>query len=72
MPITIDFSPADVQAIQRIADMKQVSITEYIHSITLVAIREEEELAETDRRLEQVRQGKVVYKTMEELEELAK
>ena len=72
MPITIDFSPADVQNIQRIADIKQLSITEYIHSLTLNAVREEEELAETDRRLEQVRQGRVVYKTMEELEEMAK
>ena len=72
MPITIDFSPADVQNIQRIADIKQLSVTEYIHSLILAAVREDEELAETDRRLEQVRQGKVVYKTMGELEEMAK
>ena len=70
MSITVDFSPADAQIIQHMADMKQMSISEYIQGLTINAIREEE-LERIDRRLAEAKSGKVVYKTMEELEAMA-
>ncbi|MBR3623072.1 MAG: hypothetical protein IKN43_06975 [Selenomonadaceae bacterium] len=68
MPITVEFSPNDVEIIQKIADMKKLSISAYIHNLTIKAIREAEELAIIDNRLEQVKNDKVVYKTIAELE----
>ncbi|MBR3623899.1 MAG: hypothetical protein IKN43_11220 [Selenomonadaceae bacterium] len=70
MPITIEFSPADVQIIRRIAEKNRVTMAQYIHELTINAIHENEEMEEIDRRLEQVRNGKVVFKSMEELEEM--
>ncbi|MBR4696337.1 MAG: hypothetical protein IKO94_09685 [Selenomonadaceae bacterium] len=72
MPITIDFSSTDAHMIQQMADRQQISMEEYIHRLTLQAIREAKALAEIDHRLEQVKQGKVMYKTMDELEAMAK
>lgn len=72
MPITIDFSSTDAHMIQQMADRQQISMEEYIHRLTLQAIREAKALDEIDHRLEQVKQGKVMYKTMDELEAMAK
>lgn len=72
MSITVDFAPNDIETIEHLANKKEISASDYIHEIILQAIREETELEEIDRRIEEVKQGKVVYKTMEELLEMAK
>jgi len=71
MSITIDFPPIKMAALEEIAAKKQITIETYIKDIISQAIQKEE-LAKIDCAIEQVKQGKVVYKTMDELLEMAK
>lgn len=72
MSITLDLPPKQMIAVEEIANKKQISIAAYIQDIVSQAIQEEEELSEIKRRIEEVEQGKVVYKTMDELLAMAK
>ncbi len=71
MSITIDFPPIKMAALEEISAKKQITIETYIKDIISQAIQKEE-LAKIDCAIEQVKQGKVVYKTMDELLEMAK
>ncbi|MBO6304000.1 MAG: hypothetical protein J6M62_02845 [Selenomonadaceae bacterium] len=72
MAIILDFAPNDIERIEHFANKKAISMSEYIHKAVLEAVQEETECEKIDRSIEQVKEGKVVYKTMEELLEMAK
>ena len=67
MSVTIDFSPADLQLIEDQATIANITLEDFIKK----AANNAAYLAKLDRADEQVRQGKVIYKTMEELETMA-
>ena len=71
MSITLDFSPADIALLQAQAKVGNVSIEEYSKAVILKAVRNAEYLAKLDLARGQVKNGQVVYKTLEELEDMA-
>ena len=71
MSIAVDFSPADIQLIQAQADEEQMTVSEFIQRVTLKAVRNAEYLAMLDESERQLREGKIVIKSMEELEAMA-
>ncbi len=67
----IDFTPADVQLIEKQAAAINVSAEDYVRSVSLKAAHNAEYLSMLDKSDEQFHQGKVIRKTMEELEAMA-
>ena len=67
MPITIDFSPADIQLIQQ-ATAGNVSIEQFSREAILKAARNAEYIAKLRKSEEQINQGNVVKFSDEEWE----
>ena len=66
--MVIDFSPADAQLIKKQAAAIHISAEDYVRNLSLKAVHNAEYLSMLDKSDEQLRQGKVVRKSMEELE----
>ena len=71
MPITIDFAPNEAQLLERQAVLGNTSIQEYVKRSALKAAQNAEYLAMLERSREELRTGKVVVKSMAELEAMA-
>jgi hypothetical protein len=69
MPITIDFSPADIQLIQQ-ATAGNVSVEQFSREAILKAARNAAYLDKLNKSAEQVKQGKVVKFSDEEWEKM--
>ena len=67
MSVTIDFPPDTLRLIEEEATAANISLEDFIKK----AANNAAYTAKLDRADEQLRQGKVVYKTMEELEAMA-
>ncbi len=68
MVFAVEFSNADGQLLQQVAGADNISAEEFIMKATQKAMKNAAYLAKLDRADEQIREGKVVYKTMTELE----
>ncbi len=71
MSITINFSPADVEFIAAQAAAGNVSLEEFSKQAILKAAQNAAYLAMLDRSRQEAREGKVIAKTMTELEAMA-
>ena len=69
--MTIDFNATDMQLIEKQAAAFHTSAEEFVREMSLKAARNAEYLAMLDRSDEQFHAGKVVRKTMDELEAMA-
>ncbi len=71
MSITIDFSPAAMALIKEQAMAQNTTAEEFIRTASEKAARNAEYLAMLDKSRKQLQEGKVIKKTMEELEAMA-
>lgn len=72
MVYTVEFTDKDTMLMQDVAKIKQVSVESFIIDAVRKAAQNAAYTAKLDRADEQIREGKVVFKTMEELEAMAK
>ena len=70
MSITIDFSPADMELLQKQAAASKISVEEFIRQSSMKSAANAAYLAMLDRSMKEFDDGKYVKKTTEELEEL--
>lgn len=71
MSITINFSPADVEFIAAQAAAGNVSLEEFSKQAILKAAQDAAYLAMLDKSRQEAKEGKVIAKTMTELEAMA-
>ncbi len=71
MSITINFSPADVEFIATQAAAGNVSLEEFSKQAILKAAQNAAYLAMLDKSRQEAKEGKVITKTMTELEAMA-
>lgn len=71
MSITINFSPADVEFIAAQAAAGNVSLEEFSKQAILKAAQNAAYLAMLDKSRQEAKEGKVIAKTMTELEAMA-
>ena len=71
MTVTLNLNEAESALLSEYAEKSQVSVEDFIHKAAMKAARNAEYLAKLDRADEQIRNGQVVVKTMEELEAMA-
>ena len=72
MVYTVEFTDNDTMLMQNVAKIKNVSVESFIVDVVRKAAQNAVYTAKLDRADEQIRQGKVIFKTMEELEAMAK
>ena len=70
MSITIDFSPADMELIERQASANSTTVEAFIREASAKAARNAEYLARLKQAEKNLKEGKGVYMTDKELEEL--
>ena len=71
MTITIDYSPDSIEMIERQAAASNTTAEDFIRKASEKAARNAEYLAMLDRSHQELREGKVIVKTMAELEAMA-
>ena len=71
MPLAVNLSPAEIEFVESQAVAANISVELFAHNAIMKAANNAAYLAKLDRADEQIRQGKVIYKTMEELEAMA-
>ena len=71
MSITLNYSPADLQLLKAQAEASNQSVEEFIMESSMKSARNAEYLAMLDKSRKQLQEGKVIIKTMEELEAMA-
>ena len=71
MTISITLNEAESALVSEYAEKSQVSVAEFARAAITKAARNAEYLAKLNRANEQIRNGQVVVKTMEELEAMA-
>ncbi len=71
MSITIDFTPADVEFIQAQATAGHVTLEEFSRQAILKAAQNAAYLTMLDQSRKEQAEGKVIEKTMDELEAMA-
>ena len=71
MSITIDFTPADVEFIAAQAAAGNVSLEEFSKQAILKAAQNAAYLSMLDKSRQEAKEGRVIEKTMEELEAMA-
>ena len=70
MSITIEFSPADMELIEKQAIASRTTAEEFIRTASAKAARNAEYLARLNQAMKNLEEGKGVYLTDKELEEL--
>ena len=71
MLVTLDYSPSDMQLLKAQADAAGRSVEDFIRESSMKSARNAEYLTKQELARKQVREGNVVYKTMDELEAMA-
>ena len=71
MLVTLDYSPSDMQLLKAQADAAGRSVEDFIRESSMKSARNAEYLTKLELARKQVREGNVVYKTMDELEAMA-
>ena len=72
MAMVVEFSPTEEEFIHAQAVAANLSAELFAHDAVLKAARKAAYIAKLDRADRQLKEGKGVYKTMTELEEMAK
>ena len=71
MTVTLNLNEAESALVSKYAAQSQVSVEHIILESAMKSLRNAEYLAKLNRADEQIRNGQVVVKTMEELEAMA-
>ena len=71
MTVTLNFNDEEAALLSEYAEKSQVSVENFILKAAMKSARNAAYLAKLDRADEQIRNGQVVVKTMEELEAMA-
>lgn len=71
MAITINYTPEEEDMFRAYAVSQKIKVEEFIRQTSVKALRNAEYLAMLDRSEKELHQGRVVTKTMDELEAMA-
>ena len=58
MPITIDYTPEEVSLLQKHAMAQNVSVEDFIHTLSVKALQNAEYLNKLERAFQQIEDGK--------------
>ena len=58
MPITIDYTPEEARLLQKHAMAQNVSVEDFIHTLSVKALQNAEYLKKLDRAFQQIEDGK--------------